>query len=424
MITRGNAEALIPQQVSDEIIKALPTASVFLSMARQMPRMTSKQTKIPVMTGLATASFISGDTGKKPTSNLTWDNVYITAEELAVIIPIPEAVLDDSNYDIWGEARPRIVEAFAKAIDAAAFFGIGKPDTWPEGIVSAAIAAGNVVSLYPGYTGPDLYTKVLGEDGVLAKVEETGVGSTGFVGAQILRAKLRGALDNNGQPIFRASYSNSPTNRMLYDLEGQPIVFPNNGAWDPTAALLLAGNFDYARYAIRQDITFKIFDQGTITDSEGKVALSLMENDCVAMRAVMRLGWALPKPVNPMSGVNYYPFSVLQPSSASEIGALNFNVTAPVKGATPQASHDSGDGYTAEITWNPADVAFAGSTAYTATVVFTAAEGHIFEDSISKADIQGLPATSGGGKAATSVNVTRDSNTQVTVVVKYVATGA
>ncbi len=123
MITRTNAEALIPQQVSDEIIQALPSASTFLALARQMPRMTSKQTKIHVMTGLAQAGFVSGDSGRKPTTNLTWDNVFITAEEIAVIVPIPEAVLEDANYDIWGEARPSIVEAFGKVIDQAAFFG-------------------------------------------------------------------------------------------------------------------------------------------------------------------------------------------------------------------------------------------------------------------------------------------------------------
>ena len=312
MVTRSNAEALIPTQVSNEIIQALPTQSVFLSLARQMPRMTSKQTKIPVMTGLATASFVSGDSGQKQTTNLTWDNVYITAEELAVIVPIPEAVLDDSSYDIWAEARPRIVEAFGKAIDQAAFFGTNKPGTWPEGIVPAAVAAGNVVNHAADATGPALYTEILGEKGVIAKVEESGIGSNGYVGALSLRSKLRGALDLNGQPIFRASYSNGVNGRMTYDIEGQPVIFPDNGSWDPASALLLAGNFDYARYAIRQDITFKIFDQGVITDGDGKVALSLMENDCVALRAVIRLGWALPKPVNPISGVNYYPFSVLK----------------------------------------------------------------------------------------------------------------
>ena len=314
MITRSNAEALIPQQISDEIIQALPTTSIALRLMRPMPRMTSKQTKIPVMTGLATAGFVTGDSGQKPTTNLTWDNVFITAEELAVMVPIPEAVLADSSYDIWAEARPRIVEALGKAIDQAVFFGTNKPASWPAGLVPGAFAAGNYVDHSATATGADLYTEVLGEDGVLAKIEEQGISPNGFVGALAMRAKLRGALDNNGQPIFRASYSNDVNGRMTYDIEGMPIIFPDNGSWDATknGALLLAGDFDYARYAIRQDITFKMFDQGVITNGEGGVALSLMENDCVAMRAVIRLGWQLPKPVNQISGMNYYPFSILR----------------------------------------------------------------------------------------------------------------
>lgn len=314
MITRTNAEALIPQQISDEIIQALPTQSLALRLMRQMPRMTSKQTKIPVMTGLATAGFVSGDSGVKPTSNLTWDNVYITAEELAVIVPIPEAVLADASYDIWAEARPRIVEALGKAIDQAVFFGTNKPTSWPAGLVPAAVTAENVVTHSATATGSDLYTEILGEAGVVAKIEEQGISPNGFVGALSMRAKLRGALDSNGQPIFRASYSNDVNGRMTYDIEGIPMVFPENGAWDDSAstgALMLVGDFDYARYAIRQDITFKIFDQGVITDGEGGVALSLMENDCVAMRAVIRLGWQLPKPANPISGTTYFPFAVL-----------------------------------------------------------------------------------------------------------------
>ena len=312
VITRSNAEALIPQQISDEIIQALPTQSVALRLMRAMPPMTSKQTKIPVMTGLATAGFVTGDAGKKPTSNLIWDNVFINAEELAVMVPIPEAVLDDSSYDIWAQARPRIVEAFGKAIDQAIFFGTNKPSTWPDGLIPAAVTAQNVVTHAASATGPVLYTELLGEGGLLAKVEESGIAPNGFVAGLSMRAKLRGALDSNGQPIFRASYSNDVNGRMTYDIEGMPIVFPDNGSWNATEALMLAGDFNYAVYAIRQDITFKMFDQGVITDGSGGVSLSLMENDCVAMRAVIRLGWALPKPANMIKGTNYFPFAVLK----------------------------------------------------------------------------------------------------------------
>lgn len=415
-ITRSGAEALIPQQISDQIIQELPTRSTFLALARQMPRMTSKQTKIPVLTGLAQAGFVTGDTGRKPTTALTWDNVYITAEELAVIVPIPEAVLDDSNYDIWGEVRPRIVEAFGKAIDEAAFFGINKPSSWPAGIVPAAIAAGNVVTHLPA--SGNLYKEINGEEGVLAAVENSGIGINGYVGALQLRSKLRSTMDLNGQPLFRTAYSNGANGRMVYDLNGDPINFPDNGCWDPNMALLLAGNFDYARYAIRQDITFRIFDQGTLTDGSGNVTLSLMENDCVALRAVMRLGWALPKPVNPISGMNYYPFSVLQTTNATEIGAVNCKLTAPVTGAAPVTAHDEGHGYTAAVTWFPTGSTFAAETIYTATVTYTAKDGYVFAADIDAKEIIGIPDD------AIAVAIKRVSDTVVTAAVTFKATGA
>ena len=50
IITRSNAEALIPEEVSREIIQALPTQSAFLRLATRMPDMTRKQLKIPVIT--------------------------------------------------------------------------------------------------------------------------------------------------------------------------------------------------------------------------------------------------------------------------------------------------------------------------------------------------------------------------------------
>lgn len=415
-ITRSNAEVLIDEETSKQIIQELPTKSVFLRLANRMPDMTRKQLKIPVMAGNVEASFVTGDTGLKQTATMSWDKVFITAEELAVIIPIPEAVLDDAEYDIWGEVRPRIVEAFGKAIDAAAFHSVNKPDSWPVGLVPGAVSAGNYVNA--GTSG--LYQAINGENGVIAKVEEQNIPVTSYVGALALRAKLRGAVDTNGQPIFRSAYSNGNAGSFVYELNGTAIEFPNNGSFSADEALLLAGNFSYCRYAIRQDITYKILDQAAITDADGKVILNLAQQDCVALRAVMRLGWAMPKPVNPVSGRSYFPFAVLKPSNITTIDAAQYKVTAPVKSATPQATHDAGTGYTAAIEWSPAAATFAASTAYTATVTLTAAENYVFPSNFGKGDIVGLPASS----AASKVTVTRVSDTEVKIVVKYVATEA
>lgn len=413
MINRTGADALIPDQISREIIQEVPKYSMFLTLATKMPNMTAKQTKIPVMASNVIANFVNGDTGLKGTSSFTWENVFITAEEIAVIVPIPEAVLSDADYDIWGEIRPRIVEAFGGVIDGAAFHSINKPDSWPVGIVPGAITAGNDVA-----ANGDLYQAINGVGGVIAKVEEKGVAVNGYVGALPLRARLRGAVDNNKQPIFRTAYSSGAAGTVVYELNGSAIQFNENGAMDATKALLVAGNFKMARYAIRQDITYKLLDQAVITDDTGKVILNLAQQDCVALRAVMRLGWALPKPVNPISGRNYFPFAILTPESGTAIASAAYAVTAPVKAATPQATHASGLGYTAEIAWLPADAAFAAATVYTGTVTLTAAEGYYFPDNFSAADITGLPALA----AASAVTVTRVSASVVTVSAVYNAT--
>jgi len=309
-IERANAEALIPEEVSRNIIQETVKGSIALSLGMRMPDMIRKQLKMPVMTGTVSADFVNGDTGLKNTSQMTWDKVYITAEELAVIVPIPEAVLDDSDYDIFGEVRPRIVEAFSAAIDGAVFHGSGKPSTWPDGLVPSAIAAGKYVE-----TTGNLYQDINGEQGVIAKVEESGISVNTYVGALQLRAKLRGAVDTAGQPIFRMAYTSGAAGAMVYELNGTPVAFPENGSLDGNRALLLAGNFNYMRYAIRQDVTYKILDQATITDNEGRVILNLAQQDCVALRAVMRLGWAMPRPVNMVSGRDYFPFAVLTPGT-------------------------------------------------------------------------------------------------------------
>ena len=79
------------------------TQSAVLSRGRRLANMSSRTYRMPVLDMLPLAYFVNGDTGQKKTTKMAWDKKLITAEEIAVIVPIPEAVLDDSNYDIWGE---------------------------------------------------------------------------------------------------------------------------------------------------------------------------------------------------------------------------------------------------------------------------------------------------------------------------------
>ena len=137
LIDRDDADALIPEEVSRDIIKSLPRQSAALSMFRQA-RMSRKVRKTPVISVLPFAYFVNGDTGLKDTTEVNWDKKYLEAEEIAVIVPIPEAVLDDSEFDMWAEIKPLIVEAFGVKLDGAIIFGVDKPASSGRGNCSAA----------------------------------------------------------------------------------------------------------------------------------------------------------------------------------------------------------------------------------------------------------------------------------------------
>ncbi len=70
--------------------------------------------------------------------------------------------------------------------------------------VEIATSAGNVVTFK---SGDSLYDEIMSEDGVIAKVEESGFFVSGHMADITMRAKLRGLKDSTGDPIFRAEYA-------------------------------------------------------------------------------------------------------------------------------------------------------------------------------------------------------------------------
>lgn len=307
VIDRSGAESLIPTQEANEIIQGTITQSAVLSRGRKLANMTSRQYKMPVLDMLPIAYFVNGDTGQKKTTKQAWDKKFITAEEIAVIVPIPEAVLDDAEYDIWAEVKPRVTEAFGKVIDGAILFDVDKPSTWRDGVVTTATKAQSVVTLG---ASDNLYDKIMAEEGVIAKVEDSGYFVNGHMADISMKAKLRGLKDADGNPIFKSDMQGATS----YSLDGSPMNFPNNGAFDKSKALMISGDFSQLVYSIRQDITFKLFTEGVVQNTDGTIAYNLMQNDMVALRAVMRLGWEIPNPINALKTdkTKRCPFSILK----------------------------------------------------------------------------------------------------------------
>ena len=328
IVNRTDLSGLIPEPVTREIIQGVTEGSAVLQMGRRLPNMTSKTQTMNVLDMLPTAYFVNGDTGMKQTTKMKWDKKKIYAEEIAVIVPISEAVLDDADYDIWGEVRPRLVEAFGKVIDSAILFGTNKPTSWRDSVLETCKKAGSVVA-----ATPYIYDDIMAEGGVIAKVEESGYLVNGIMSAIQMRAKLRGLKDLNGVPLFKTDMQGATP----YALDGSPMYFPRNGAFDTTKALMFAGDWTELVYSIRQDITFKIFDQGVVQDpSDNSIVYNLMQNDMVALRAVMRLGWEIPNPKTAYNDniANPCPFAVYAPAGTVSTVTVDPATASVAKGAS------------------------------------------------------------------------------------------
>jgi len=318
LIDSDDADALIPQQVSREIITNLEDNFWLLDMARRLPPLSSAQVRMPVLSALATAYFVTGDTGLKQTTDVAWENKYVDAEEIAAIVPIPTSVLDDAEYDIWAEVRPALEAAFSKTIAAAVLYGTNIPATWTTnlgaaGLVAVIDAASQDVSIA---SFADEYEAILGEsaadagDGLLMLIEADGFMATGHVGHTSMKGRLRNVRDSDGNPIF----TGMPQDPTRYALDGAPITFPLDGSIDSSEALLISGDWTKLVYAVRQDMTFSLSTEGVITDAGGNIVYNLFQQDMVALRAVMRLGFALPNPINQMeeTEASRCPFAYLE----------------------------------------------------------------------------------------------------------------
>ena len=304
VIAKTDVEALIETQVANELFEGVTKDSKALSMFRRLPNMTSDKTKLRVLDSLPVAYFVDETTnnGRKNTSKQAWANKYINAAELAVIIPIKENLLNDASIDLWSEIRPRVVEAFAKKIDNAIFFGVDKPTDWRAGLVPSVVSAGAEVD----ETENGLYSDI---NDVMTKVEESGYDVNAILGGVGLKGKFRMMTDKNGQPLNTT------------EIGSIRREFMDNGVWDKTKSTLIAGDFSQAVYALRQDVTYKVLTEAVIQDpSDGSILYNLAQDDMVALRVTMRLGWEIPNPVNAENETDArFPFASIKPTSTPSL---------------------------------------------------------------------------------------------------------
>jgi len=306
LVSRSDTAALVPEEVSSAMLTSLSAQSAVMELGAKIP-MSRNQTRFPVLSALPTAYFVGGDTGLKQTTEAAWDNKFMYVEEIATIVPIPEAVLDDSGFDVWAAIQPLMESAIARTLDAAVVFGVNAPSTWAtEGnLVGKAVAAGNVVARGTNNAAAGGLHGDISD--VVGKLELDGYLPNGAIGNISLKGRLRGVRDTTGRTLDLPA--DVPTPR--YDLAG---LWPTG----VNAAELLVGDFTKLVVGVRQDMTYKLITEGVITDNTGAIIYNLPQQDMVALRLVFRAAYAVANPINYQepTAANRSPFAVLRSPAA------------------------------------------------------------------------------------------------------------
>jgi len=312
VISRTDAQALVPEEVSRIMLGKAVEQSAVLSLFRHIP-VSRNQIRFPVMSALPIAYWVSGDTGLKQTTEMAWTNKFLNIEEIATIMPIPENVAADIEIHVWDNAEPYLREAFARVLDTAVFFGTNAPSSFPTNVVAAAVAAGNTVTAGTAAAAAGGYLGDL--DNVLAAVEEDGFDVSGYAASRGIRRYLRAARDTTGQALDVGRVSGD-----LNQLDGVPIAYPMRGLWPTgggagTNTELIAGDFaTQFVVAVREDITMKMLTEAVIQDSTGAIVYNLPQQDMIALRLTFRVGWQVANTINNdnTNDATRYPAAVLR----------------------------------------------------------------------------------------------------------------
>lgn len=313
---RSDVAALIPEQVSNDMLGKATQGSAVLGTFRRIP-VQGTSLRFPILTALPIAYWVAGDTGLKQTTEMGWSNKYLTIEEIATIMPVPDNVMEDLTVNIWDEAQPLLVEAFARVLDSAVFFGTNAPASFPTNIIAAAAAAGNYYSVGTNAAAAGGFMGDL--DGLISIIEQDGYDITAWDSPIATRARFRSARDTQGRKLDEGRVAGN-----LQAVDGVPILYPMRNLW-PVATVgaggsaangvaLVGGDWSQFVVGVKGQIEYKLITEGVITDDQGQIVYNLPQQDMQALRLKFRIGWQVANTINNDNpdGTTRYPVGYLR----------------------------------------------------------------------------------------------------------------
>jgi HK97 family phage major capsid protein len=283
---------MIPARYSMQIIQEATQQSSVLQLANRVPMGTQVE-RMPVPATFPRAGWTANSGGRKPYTDLKLSWEELVAEEVAAIVAIPDAILDDSSIDLWAYARPLLSEAIAVALDDAVLFGLDAPPSFPPGGL-AALAA-----VVP--SGSDHVDTI---NAAFQAVEVSGLGITGSAADISVRGSLRNMRDSDGALLCGCDTIDG---REVSSLFGYRIVYM---PFTPTEPDFFTGNWRYAFVGVRQDIRFDLNRNAVIVDNAGNVLINGWQDNMSALKVWARFGFAAVRPVTRRCPEGATPFAV------------------------------------------------------------------------------------------------------------------
>jgi HK97 family phage major capsid protein len=283
---------VIPPEFSTQIIEEAVQQSAALQLANRVP-MGTTIASMPVPKTLPRAAWVSTG-GRKPYTDLKLDLETITAEEVAAVTAIPDAMLEDSAINLWAWVRPRLAEAIAVALDAAVFFGTDAPATFPAGgITAAAYSAGTDAGI----------DAVDGVNNAMSAVEAQGLNVTGHAADLTVKGLLRGLRDASGALLLGSTQAETGPLSTVY---GVPAQFVSFEQLDPN---FITGAWQNLIIGVRQDIRYELNRGAVLADNEGKVIISGFQDNVTPLKVWARFGCAVVRPVTVRQPDGAKPFA-------------------------------------------------------------------------------------------------------------------
>ena len=320
-----NSSVVIPVEYSTQILRGVLGRSKALELGYRLPNMRGNTMVLNVLNHLPVADWVVNSSTPvgapeeikdKPVSQLAWQGKEVVAKEIAVIVPVAINTLRDlqgNAIQLVPELSEQVIGAFDQVIDSAVFFGHRAPYAGYYGIVSEATTAGATVS-WNGQGGTSFYEAI---NAAMTFVENSGYYPDAILGGPSLNGAFRSGITNLG---------------VLSTDQGEIGALPRHidltGGFNQSSAFAIVGDFKRGLvYSIREEMELRVLYEATIKD--GSVEYNLAQQDMVAFRFTMRLGFAIANPVNRVSGTlssdgkyiekgaSAYPFAVITKTGAS-----------------------------------------------------------------------------------------------------------